>query len=64
MLSFLLLVFVIELLESSLQFLQLLYFYNHEYQVSMIFGLVFLFLLQVVFFVSFGSPRTSLHKTL
>ena len=47
-LSVLLLFFVIEVLESSLGFLSSLYFYNHEYKVSLLFGLVFLFLLQVV----------------
>ena len=31
MLSFLLLFFVIEVLESSLEFLSSLFFYNHEY---------------------------------
>ena len=31
MLSFLLLIFAIEVLESSLGFLSSLYFYNHEY---------------------------------
>ena len=47
MLSFLLLFFVIEVLESSLEFLSFLCFYNHEYKVNMVFGLVFLFLLPV-----------------
>ena len=48
MLSVLLLFFVIEVLESSLKFLSFLCFYNHEYLVNMLFGLVFRSLLLVV----------------